>query len=133
MRLARGERAQGLVEFALVLPLFLVLILATVDFGWALRAYITATNSAREGARVGAVGENEAGVVGKVVSTSSGLLSSANVTVTGEQGAPGTSVRVDVDYDYDYITPLGSLVSMLTGGTLPSPLPINTSATMRIE
>src|SRR5437773_2711004 len=54
-RRARKESGQGLVEFALVLPLFLFLVLATVDFGWALRAYIVETNAAREGARYWAI------------------------------------------------------------------------------
>lgn len=129
----RSEKGQSLVEFALVLPLFLVLILATIDFGWGLRAYITATNSAREGARIGAVGDTETNIKNKAVSTSSGLLTAANVTVTGAQGDSGTSVTVDVDYDYNFITPLGGILSSLTGGTLPNPLPMSTSSTMRIE
>lgn len=132
-RRGKRQRGQGLVEFALVLPLFLILILATIDFGWALKAYITATNSAREGARVGAVGETSAVITAKTVSTSSGLLDSSNVTVTGAQGNSGTSVTVDVSYNYTYITPLGSLVSAFLGGSLPNPLPMSTSATMRLE
>lgn len=131
--LRKGERAQGLVEFALVLPLFLVLILATIDFGWGLRAYITATNSAREGARIGAVGESSTNIKNKAVSTSSGLLTTSNVTVAGAQGASGAAVTVSVNYNYNYITPLGGILSTLTGGTIPSPLPISTAATMRIE
>jgi Flp pilus assembly protein TadG len=130
---ARRERAQGLVEFAVVLPLFLVLLLATIDFGWALRAYVTATNSAREGARSGAVGATEANIKAKAVSTSSGLLSTTDVSVTGAQGASGSAVTVNVSYDYDYITPLGGILNFISAGALPDPLPITTSTTMRIE
>ena len=45
---ARGQRGQSMVEMALVLPFFLVIVMATIDFGWALRSYIVTTNAARE-------------------------------------------------------------------------------------
>ena len=51
----RRERGQALVEFALVVPIFLVLTFGIVDFGWALKSWITVTNASREGARMGAV------------------------------------------------------------------------------
>ena len=49
----RYRRGQAIVEFALVLPVFLLLLLAAVEFG---RAYLDLhllTSAAREGARVG--------------------------------------------------------------------------------
>ena len=51
----RRERGQSLVETAVVLPILLLLLAATVDFGRAFDAYIVLTNAAREGARFGAV------------------------------------------------------------------------------
>ena len=53
----RSQRGQSLVEFALVLPILLILVLGIVDFGMGLRAYVTLTNATREGARFAAVGE----------------------------------------------------------------------------
>ena len=47
----RGERGQSLVEFALLLPVFLIIFLGVAEFGWALRAYGLEQNAAREGAR----------------------------------------------------------------------------------
>lgn len=48
-------RGQSLVEFALVLtPLFIIL-LGIIQFGFVFNSYITLTNAAREGARVGTV------------------------------------------------------------------------------
>lgn len=130
----KHERGQGLVEFSLVLPLFLVLILAAVDFGWALRAYIVCTNAAREGARIAAIGETPDNIKAKSVDTAATIsLTASDVTVTGAQGAAGAAVTVVVDYDYYYITPLGGIIAKLTGGTIPSPLPISSSATMRME
>ena len=51
----KRERGQSLVEFALIIPFFLIVVLAVADFGLGLRAWITVTNSAREGARFAAV------------------------------------------------------------------------------
>jgi Flp pilus assembly protein TadG len=49
----RDERGAALVEFALVLPLLLVVIAGIVDFGFAFQRYEVLTNAAREGARLG--------------------------------------------------------------------------------
>ncbi|MCH8921013.1 MAG: pilus assembly protein, partial [Chloroflexi bacterium] len=48
-----GEKGQSLVEFAMVIPIFLILVFAIVDFGMGFHAWITVTNAAREGARIG--------------------------------------------------------------------------------
>jgi Flp pilus assembly protein TadG len=51
------ERGQGLVEFALVLPIIMLLIFGAVDLGRAVYAYNTIANAARDGARVAAVNQ----------------------------------------------------------------------------
>jgi Flp pilus assembly protein TadG len=56
---ARTGRGQGLVEFALVLPIILLLIFGAVDLGRAVYAYNTIANAARNGARVAAVNQIE--------------------------------------------------------------------------
>jgi Flp pilus assembly protein TadG len=49
------QRGQSLVEFALVMmPLFIIL-LGIIQFGFIFNAYVTITNSTREGARLGTV------------------------------------------------------------------------------
>jgi Flp pilus assembly protein TadG len=53
-RRARG-RGQTLVEFALVLPLFLLILMILVDFGRVVYAQHTVGNDAREASRLGAV------------------------------------------------------------------------------
>jgi hypothetical protein len=47
----RSDRGAALVEFALVLPLLLVVIAGIVDFAFAFQRYEVITNAAREGAR----------------------------------------------------------------------------------
>ncbi len=50
-----GSRGQALVEFALVLPLFLLIVFGTIDVGRFVYAHSTLSQAAREGARLGAV------------------------------------------------------------------------------
>ena len=88
----------------LVLPLFLVIVMATVDAGWALRSYIVLTNAAREGARDGVVGGSEEEIKTIVANKSSGLLEESDVTVTNARTAPGTDLSVKVEYEHHYIS-----------------------------
>ena len=56
------ERAQGLVEFALVLPILLVLMMGLIEFGRLLFIYSAAATASREAVRYGsAAGENPGG------------------------------------------------------------------------
>ena len=129
-----GERGQSLAEFALVVPIFLVLIFAIMDFGMGFHAYITVTNSAREGARLGAIGAPAASIVQRVQDTSESLdQAKLTVSVTNAQGTPGESVVVDVDYQYDLITPLAGLLQFISGDTIGPTLTFSSTADMRLE
>lgn len=57
------NQAQGLVEFALALPIFLLLIFGVIEFGHLLAIYSSVYTASREAARYGAaIGESESGV-----------------------------------------------------------------------
>jgi hypothetical protein len=127
------QRGQALVECALVVPVLLVLVLGIVDFGWALRSWMAVTNSAREGARAGAVGASCEDIQQRAVGTSAGLLAAGDVSVENCQGQPGTSVVVTVTHDYSFVTPLGSVLTTFSGGALPSTITMTSSSDMRIE
>lgn len=58
-------RGQGLVEFALVLPIFVFLLVALFDMGRAVFAFNTLTNAAREGARVAIVNQDVPSIVAR--------------------------------------------------------------------
>lgn len=53
--LHKKKDGQALVEFALILPILLLLVLAMIEYGWLLNAKITLNSAAREGARVAVV------------------------------------------------------------------------------
>ncbi|HEX9180374.1 MAG TPA: TadE family protein, partial [Burkholderiales bacterium] len=53
----RGQRGQALVEFALILPLLMLVLFGIVEFGRAWNAKQVLTDAAREGARLAVVGD----------------------------------------------------------------------------
>jgi Flp pilus assembly protein TadG len=52
-RFVRAQSGAEVVEFALTLPLMLLVVLGIVEFGFLFQQYEVVTNAAREGARVG--------------------------------------------------------------------------------
>ena len=126
-----GERGGSLVEFAMVLPLMLSVVFGIVDFGRTFQAWIMLTNSAREGARVAATGATTSAICSRVQATSG--LSGATCTVSNPGGVSGTSVIVTSQYTIRFITPIGSLVSMLGAGRLASSYTLTSTADMRLE
>ena len=57
----RGRRREGGVvatEFALIAPILITLVFGIIDFGFVFNAQIALTQAAREGVRVGAIGDN---------------------------------------------------------------------------
>lgn len=129
-----GEQGQGLVEFALVLPLFLVLLFALVDFGRGFQTWIEVTNAAREGARVGAVGGTTSEIEARARAAAAGLdQTDLAISSTGVGGTPGSSVVVTATYSFELVTPLSPLLTVLSGGTLDDTLTLSSSADMRLE
>ena len=130
----KGERGQALTEFALIVPIFLLLVFAIVDFGMGFNAWITVTNSTREGARLGAVGGTSGAITTQVKNAASSLdQSKLSVAVTGAQGASGSDVGVTTTYQYDLISPLSGIFSLVSGGTIGPSLNVSSTSHMRIE
>jgi len=61
----RTSRGQSLAEFALVLPLFLLLFFAVVDLGSAVFTFNSLTNAAREGVRLAIVNQDNASIIAR--------------------------------------------------------------------
>jgi Flp pilus assembly protein TadG len=134
-RRKNGERGQALVEFTLLVPIFLLLLFAIIDFGMGFYSWISVTNGAREGARLGAVLATQTEIEDRVYQTVNlpNEATKMTVTVTNAQGQPGESVVVEVDYDYDLITPLAGIVSFMSGDVIGPTLTFSSTAEMRLE
>ncbi len=111
------ERGAELVEFALVFPTLLLVMLGIMDFGFMFQRYEVVTNAAREGARVAILpGYQNADVTARVNAylTAAGLASPATVTVAAPQslnvGGQCITVRpVTVSYNYTFM--FGSILT----------------------
>jgi Flp pilus assembly protein TadG len=64
LRPLASERGQALVELALVLPLFALILFAVIQFGIVFNNYVTLTDAVRVGAREAAVSRFEADPAG---------------------------------------------------------------------
>ncbi len=102
---APSERGQALIEFALILPILLVLMFVVLDFGLALDRREVIQHAVREGARQAAVGLGEADVKLVVEEQSQQVLVADDVNVCyvdGPGGAPlgfaGSNVRVSATF-----------------------------------
>lgn len=76
----RGSRGQGLVEFALVFPIFILLLFVAVDAGRFIFALSAVSNGAREGARLGSVEASWMGSSNSACGTPGGPVCPANLT-----------------------------------------------------
>lgn len=120
-RLKRLERGQELVEFALVLILFLVVLMVIFDMGRAVYYYSAIHNAAREGARHGITDQNAGDIQAFAQNVAVGLDIDPVVGITED------TVTVSIDYVFVPITPVLSLFAGENSITLHS------QATMRIE
>jgi Flp pilus assembly protein TadG len=71
-----AERGQGLVEFSLMVPAFLLILLGMLEFGFAFNHNLTLISATREGARAGAAMAN-----GSQIDTSCGGLTITDTRV----------------------------------------------------
>ena len=120
------ERGSAAVEFALLLPILLLLLLAMVQVGVIARDSLVLTQASRAGAREAAVqGSNDA-VDEAVRAAAVGLdpeRLSVDVTWSGTRGDP---VTVSVAYE-------APVASVLAGWLFPESVSLRASATMRQE
>lgn len=123
----RSERGAVAVEFALILPLMLMLILGIIEFGFGYHAWDSTQNGVREGARLAAVDPSQTNIEARVRGASS-FLDQANLSVVIECAPAGSTmftacpasvdwdvgdiVRITSSYSYDYITPLPGFVGL---------------------
>lgn len=84
IRRRRRESGQAMVEFALVLPVLLIVLLAILRFGLLFENYLTLTDAVRSGARTLAIGRGTANActpANAQIQASAGSLKLANLTI----------------------------------------------------
>lgn len=114
-------RGQSLIEVALVLPLLIVVVLGTFDFGRAIFAFNSVSNAARTSARVAIVNQTPSAIESAARNEAVGL-DTIVVSVTYTDGATtcnpvkiGCIATVEVQHQYSPATPLiGNIVGSTT-------------------
>ena len=153
----RKESGQTLVEFALILPILVILIFGAIEFGRIFHATHVITSAAREGARAAAVGKTNT-VIQEKVENALGSYTKKEKVFIKEIGAAtpddyetdpvvdgdvyftidpyslsdrtGDDVTVYVKGAVDILIPI---VGDLLKGIVPDPYIAESYATMRIE
>jgi Flp pilus assembly protein TadG len=123
----RGHHGQAFVEFAIVLPVLVMLVIGMVQFGLAFHNYLSITDATRVGARAAAVkrttGACDAArtAIQNTVSAKQWSTISGRITCTAGANT-GDQVKVSVSYPYGIGVP-----GFKASGTLTA------SATERLE
>lgn len=126
----RAESGQSLVEFAMVLPLLLMVLFAIIDFGRVYQGHVTLTNAVREGARLGAVGGSSSEIAARVKTTAPNMAPSVTTTIPSQAGG---SVIVNATATVQLITPLGAIMNKFFHGTMSNSFQLKAKADMRLE
>lgn len=135
----RAERGAAAVEFAIVVPLLLLILLALVDFGRMMFVQVSVNAASREGARASSVGQSPAQVDAIVQASSPGtaelsaLDSAVTLQVTQEPCSASASnelTSVTVQVPFSWFTPLGLLQSYDPANPGPGATQLSSKAEM---
>jgi len=128
-KLRKREQGQALVEMALILPLFLLLLFGVIEMGRVGYAYIAVSNAVREGGRVATIGGTDLEIKNSIEDSITSLDSmSLTITINPLEAdrQSGQEVNVNVTYPVQLVIPLISNV-------MPNPVVVSASIVMRQE
>ncbi|WP_411720421.1 TadE/TadG family type IV pilus assembly protein [Mycetocola sp.] len=106
-RISRSEDGAAAVEFALVLPVLLLLILGLIEFSLVFNSQISLTNAAREGARVMAIQNDPAVARAATINAAPSVnpaVTAGEITIVPADCRAGDTVTVTIDYTADLLT-----------------------------
>ena len=123
-REARADRGAALVEFAMLMPLLLLLVIGIVEFGFLLGQFNEVRHGAHEGARLAAVDDANLGIN---TCNSMNLVGVVNVDFTDStSGNIGEQASVTVNATVSSLSGLGFIEVFL-------PLNLSTTADFKLE
>jgi len=128
MNYLKNQKGQALVEFAIILPLLLLLVMGIFQFGMMINSYLTIQNITREGARAAVVGSMDSEIIHRMKQISPTLNhNQLSIDITPSQGIrrSGESLTVKVSYQYPMTVPIIS--------NLFSEVTLNAKTSMRVE
>jgi hypothetical protein len=108
--LKKNERGAAFIEFALVAPFLIFLVMGIIEFGWIFNGYIVLTGAAREGARLAVMGEDIA-LIEEAIERHAEFF-------TSQQGGSVQMVPLDSNYPDSY--PIDGPIKITVNGQLPA-------------
>ena len=130
-----NERGAVAAEFAILLPVLLLIVFGTIEFGMMMYGREVVTNATREGARYGIVNQSPPVSSAQMITVATNYLTGtgvnpASVTFSAPAccGVTGTPVTLAATYRYPWLIPY---IPTMLG--VPSPFPISITTTMRHE
>ena len=125
LKIIKNENGASAVEFAIILPILVILIFGIVEFGIAYNNYLAITHAAREGARLAAVDLYNPKLE-DIIRERAYPISPNKITVSTPDGLPpkiGDRVEVEVTYSISIEIPFVGSWN----------IPLKSKATMRLE
>jgi Flp pilus assembly protein TadG len=104
-RCFREERGQDLAEYALILPIFLLVIMSIFDMGRAVYYYSALQNSVREGARYGIIYPEDITGIETVVRQKAVGLDVNDLAITTSYPSDDT-IQVRATFQFQIVTPI---------------------------
>lgn len=128
VRHAKRERGASAVEFAILLPVLLLVIAGIVDLGRFLFTQISLTNAAREGARAAVVSSaNLSGIQSRVSAAAPGMALTTTASLCAPGSTQNSSVTTSTNFSWIMLGPALSLV----GASQTLPQDVSATAVMR--
>jgi len=130
-----SESGQALVEFAMIVPVLLVMILGLVEFARAWNTKQVLTDAAREALRSSVVANPEftyealLSLINQALVRASLDPEKAEVSVEGWKAGTGNPARIRIDYRYEF----GAFAPLLSWASDDRSLALSTSFVMRNE
>ena len=115
------ERGAVAVEFALLAPVLIMLLLGIMEFGRAYNVQVSLTNAAREGVRNMAINNSQAGARAAAKNAATQLspaLTDANITFSAASCAVGAQMTVTISYPLSTMTGIAGPFGMTGKGTM---------------
>jgi len=128
--MTKSRFGQELVEYAIILPLFLILVLGIVDLGRAVYYYAAMNNIVREGARYGSIHLEEPGLNNTICNLVTSRAIGVNLT------CDDVSTSIDLGegiVEVTVIYPFIPVSQIMTGFFGLNQINLTTSSTMQLE
>jgi Flp pilus assembly protein TadG len=117
-RKLKREDGQSMVEFALILPIFLLILCGIIDFGWLFYNQLSLNNACREGARYAVVHTEEnadtQAIINHIENLSTNVFANDGVDIKVTYSAPSDptagDITVSMEADISFFTPVLSTV-----------------------